>query len=611
MCRIVGLAGFTPSQRLKTHLIAMRDAMARGGPDDAGLFIDEENAVALGNRRLSIIDLSPLGHQPMCNDDESIWITYNGELYNFPELRNELELLGYSFTSQTDTEVILKAFEEWRESAFEKFIGMFAFCIYDKRRRLLYLVRDHAGIKPLYYSFKDNALIFASETRALMTFDPSWPEHSEWRIYFLLFGHLPEPFTTLRDVYMLPKGSFLRLDLSTMTHTIQNYFFFRFSDTIGEEQAAVEGVRGIVQKAIKRHLISDVTTGVFLSGGIDSSLITLLASQYQGERLKTLSVIFDEKNYSEEKYQNIVLQKTKSQHTAYRVTERDFADNLDDIFSAMDQPTIDGINSYFISKCAKEAGFKVVLSGLGGDELFGGYPSFDRIKKVWFLRNSKMKSLSSLSEHIPDSKYNKLSFLTLKDPLNYYLFFRGLFPVRTVAEMLDAERSDIVNAIERIPVDVQKDMTPGNFASFLETNLYMQNQLLKDADCMSMWHSVEVRVPLLDKELMEFAFSVRDAIKFNSGQPKHLLIKAFQDILPKEIVTRKKQGFTFPFQLWMKNDPEKFFADAPAKYGKTISKAIKSFKNGRLHWSRFWALAVMERWNKGVSQPFLTNSIID
>jgi asparagine synthase (glutamine-hydrolysing) len=605
MCRIVGIAGFESMQSMRACLIAMRDAMAHGGPDDAGLFIDEENSIALGNRRLSILDLSPLGHQPMCNDDESIWITYNGELYNFPELRNELELLGHSFGSNADTEVILKAFQEWRETAFERFIGMFAFCIYDKKLKMLYLVRDHAGIKPLYYSFTNNTLIFASETRAFRTFDPSWPEYHEWKIYFLLFGHLPEPYTTLKNVYMLPKGSFLRLDLPTMTHTIQNYFLFRFSDTVGEEHSAVEGVRDIVQRAIKRHLISDVTTGVFLSGGTDSSLITLLASRYQGERLKTLSVVFDEKNYSEEKYQNLVLQKTKSEHTAYRVTERDFADNLDDIFSAMDQPTIDGINSYFISKCAKEAGFKVVLSGLGGDELFGGYPSFDRIKKVWFLRNSKMKSLSSLSEHIPYSKYNKVSFLGLKDPLNYYLFFRGLFPVRTVAEMLDAERSDVVNAVERIPVNVHKDMTPGNFASFLETNFYMQNQLLKDTDCMSMWHSVEVRVPLLDKELMEFVFSVRDSIKFNTGHPKHLLIKAFRDILPEEIVTRRKQGFTFPFQLWMKREPERFFAGDPGKNGNAVSRAIKSFRNGRLHWSRFWALAVMKRWGQNMSVPLL------
>lgn len=601
MCRIVGLAGFEPMMSVRANLIAMRDAMAHGGPDDAGIYIDEENNIALGNRRLSVIDLSSLGHQPMCNEDESLWITYNGELYNFPELRNELEALGYSFKSHSDTEVILKAFQEWRESAFKKFIGMFAFCIYDKKQKMLYLVRDHAGIKPLYYSFKDNALIFASETRAFTTLEPSWPENSEWRIYFLLFGHLPEPFTTLKNVYMLPKGSFLRLDLSAMTHTIKNYFLFRYSDTVGEEQSAIEGVRTIVQKAIKRHLISDVTTGVFLSGGIDSSLITLLASHYQGERLKTLSVVFDEKPYSEEKYQNLVLQITKSEHTAYRVTERDFADNLDDIFSAMDQPTIDGINSYFISRCAKEAGFKVVLSGLGGDELFGGYPSFDRINKVWFLRGSRIKSFAGLGEHIPDSKYNKVSFLTLKDPLNYYLFFRGLFPVKTVAEMLDANRDEVVNAIEKISVDVHKDMTPGNFASFLETNLYMQNQLLKDTDCMSMWHSVEVRAPLLDKELMEFIFSVRDSLKFNAGQQKYLLIKAFRDILPEEIVTRRKQGFAFPFQLWMKNDPEKFFADDPGKYGKTVSGAIKSFKKGRVHWSRFWALAVMKRWEQRYS----------
>jgi asparagine synthase (glutamine-hydrolysing) len=574
--------------------------MSHGGPDDAGLYIDKENNVALGNRRLSIIDPSPLGHQPMCNDDESLWITYNGEIYNFPELRDELESLGYLFKSHSDTEVILKAFQQWREKSFEKFIGMFAFCIYDKRLKAIYLVRDHTGIKPLYYSVKNNGLIFASEIRAFQVLDPSWQENRDWKTYFLLFGHLPEPNTTLKNVYMLPKGSFLRLDLTSRINSMQSYSQFLFSDSIKNQDDALDGVKSLFQKSVRRHLISDVPTGVFLSGGIDSSLVTLIASQYQREHMKTLSIVFHEKNYSEEEYQKVVLDKTESQHKAYLVTEKDFIDNLDDIFKAMDQPTIDGINTYFISKCAKEAGYKVVLSGLGGDELFGGYPSFKRIDKVWFLRNSRMKSLSSLSEYIPDSKYSKLSFLKLKEPLNYYLLFRGIFPVKTVAQMLDADRKDIIQALEKINLEFDDAISPKNFASFLETNLYMQNQLLKDTDFMSMWHSVEVRVPFLDKELMDFVFSIRESVKFNSGIPKYLIVKAFEDVLPEKIVNRKKQGFSFPFQIWMRKNVDMFFENNPEKNGKPFSDTIRKFKNNNLHWSRFWALAVMERWANGI-----------
>ena len=596
MCRIVGLINFKAQMNAEKALIAMRDSMAHGGPDDAGIFIDRESNVAIGNRRLSILDLSPLGHQPMCNDDESLWITYNGEIYNFPELKSELQSLGYQFKSNSDTEVILKAFEQWREKAFEKLIGMFAFCIYDKNLEIIYLVRDHAGIKPLYCSFKKNVLIFASEIKAFKTLDSSWNENPDWKIFFLLFGHIPEPFTTLKDVYMLEKGSFLQFDLKTKKHHVKKYTTFTFSDKISNQKKAENGIRELFIRSVKRHLISDAPIGVFLSGGIDSSLIALIASQ-QKHDLRTLSVIFDEKDYSEERYQNMVIEKIKSRHKAYLVRERDFIEGLDDIFLAMDQPTIDGINSYFIAKCAKEEGLKAVLSGLGGDELFGGYPSFNRIDRVWFLRNSRLKSLSVLSEYLPDSRYQKLSFLSVKEPLNYYLLFRGIFPMNTAAAILDTDRKDIIQALEKINIEFDDAISPKNFVSSLETNLYMQNQLLKDTDFMSMWHSVEVRVPFLDKELMDYTFSIKESVKFNSGIPKNLLLKTFNDMLPGDIVKRKKQGFTFPFQVWMRNNSERLLNRLSVDSKKPVNNIINSFNQNKLHWSRFWALAVMKEWN--------------
>jgi len=225
MCRITGIVNLEKNRNFNFEevIIKMRDSMAHGGPDDEGLSIDKKNGIALGHRRLSIIDLSPLGHQPMCDEKEDIWLTYNGEVYNFRELRQELARKGYKFQSQSDTEVIINAYAEWGEEAFKKLIGMFAFCIYDKKRGLIYLVRDHAGIKPLYYSFSKSNLIFASEVKAFKAFNKKWEENPDWQVYFLTFGYIPEPYTTLKDVYMLPKGSFLRLDLNTKKYSICEY----------------------------------------------------------------------------------------------------------------------------------------------------------------------------------------------------------------------------------------------------------------------------------------------------------------------------------------------------------------------------------------------------
>jgi asparagine synthase (glutamine-hydrolysing) len=616
MCRIVGIASSKPLHVSESLIVSLRDSMSHGGPDDAGIYIDRN--VALANRRLSIIDLSQSGHQPMSSEDKKVWITYNGEIYNFKELRSELQKLGYNFNSNSDTEVIIKAYEEWGESSFLKLNGMFAFCIYDKRKEQLYLVRDHAGMKPLYYSFFNGTLLFSSEMKIFKLFNNSFDENSWWKIYFLLFGYIPGPYTTLKNVFMLPGGAFLRIDLKTWDYKIRSFANFTFSEKIKKEKDAIEFFRDEFVKAVERHLISDAPLGVFLSGGIDSSLISLIASRFISNRLITLSVVFNEKDYSEEKYQNLVINKINSKHIRYLVTESDFINCVENILSAIDQPTIDGINTYFISRCARETGLKTVLSGLGGDELFGGYPSFQLIKKLWFYKpyelngnrisENFMKNLKqqnffyNLFGYSPVNKLKKISFLALPSPLSYYLFFRGIFTLKETREILGTTESEISSALSQLLINgpiSQFGELPSyrslNFASMLEIYFYMQNQLLKDTDFMSMWHSVETRLPFLDKKVMEIIFSIAEKVKFQRGFPKEFLVKTYKDILPEEIARRKKMTFSFPFQEWMRKNLF-YLTDFIHDRNKTaVKKIIDNFNSNRLHWSRFWGLVILNK----------------
>lgn len=615
MCGIAGIISLDNQKIDEAVLLNMREAMHHRGPDDSGLYFNDERTVALGHRRLSIIDLSLLGHQPMLTEDGNICLIYNGELYNFRELRSELQNTGHIFRSTSDTEVILRAYQQWGENAFERFNGMYALCIYDKKKDLLYLSRGHVGIKPVYYSLSNSKLVFASEIKAFSAFDANWEENPDWRIYFLTFGHIPEPFTTLRDVFMLPKGSFLKLHLRTKQHEIREHTSIAINENITDLREAVDLVRKGFLKAVESHLISDAPIGVFLSGGIDSSLIALTAHKYQKENLRTLSIIFNETEYSEETYQDIVLRKINSRHHKYLVTEDDFINNIDNVFQAMDQPTIDGINTYFIARCAKEDGLKAVLSGMGGDELFGGYSSFTRINHLWKVKglNKNIRKLFNLSELSGVDKFKRFSFLSMSEPLSFYLLLRGMYTPKAVSEILGCSVADVWKALEKLNTDIGPHIGKHNFVSYLETNLYMKNQLLKDTDFMSMRHSVEVRVPFLDRKFMETVFSIKEDIKFRKDVPKFLLVKAFEDILPEEIITRKKQGFTFPFDVWMKRQGNGFFEDAVSRGGVNIKYADRvwnEFEKGNIHWSKVWALVVMGRRNDGVGNKKVTNIMV-
>jgi asparagine synthase (glutamine-hydrolysing) len=283
MCRIAGIIhkNHPPTEE---QIVLMRDAMQHGGPDDCGIYIDTERQLALGHRRLALIDLSPAGHQPMYSAANDIAIVFNGEIYNYSEIKDELQKKGYRFISSSDTEVIIYAYDCWGIQCFKKFNGMFALCLLDKSRNKLILARDHAGIKPLYYSISNSSFYFASEVKAFKTIQPNWQENKDWKKYFLLFGHLPEPHTTLENVFPLAKGTCMEIDIPTLQYSTTKFFTPYYNYTIHNEEEAIELVRKSLTKAVERHLISDAPIGLFLSGGLDSSLLTLIAQPFLGKK---------------------------------------------------------------------------------------------------------------------------------------------------------------------------------------------------------------------------------------------------------------------------------------------------------------------------------------
>jgi asparagine synthase (glutamine-hydrolysing) len=580
MCRITGIVD-KGSTRLHADSFSMRDSMSHGGPDSAGMYYDEQAALSLGHRRLSIIDLCETGSQPMFSEDKALTLIFNGEVYNYLELKAELVRAGFNFRSSSDTEVVLKAYQYWGTDCFAKFRGMFALAIHDKPNARLVLARDHAGIKPLYYYCDGRSLYFASEIRAFKTLNNKWEENPEWKVFFLTYGYLPNAVTTLKGVKPLEKGSFMVVDTKTLQSRQEFFFKDSYTEEITDPDEARELIHDALQKAVQRHLIADAPLGIFLSGGIDSSLITLLAKPFK-EELHTLSIIFDDKNYSEKKYQDLIVEKVGSKHRSFLLDKKLFLDALPDILLAMDQPSADGINSYFISKFAKEAGLKAVLSGLGADEFFGGYSSFKRGDMVRKLRLIP-KPLLEITNYLSQNKYKKISFLKSDNAIGEYLFNRGYFTDLEIAGLLDMDQKEVRQILlaTQLPEFLQ-GLDKGNRASYFESNLYMEHQLLRDTDVMSMWHSIEVRVPFLDYDLIKTVQRISSKLKFDHEQSKFLLIDSFKNILPEEIWNRKKQGFVFPFETWMKENLDSF-SGINQKAG-----LDKKFKAGKLTWSRYW-----------------------
>lgn len=590
MCGISGiyLRQNKNEEKLKEIIEKMNQFQSLRGPDGDGIFIDELNGLIFGHRRLSIMDLSADGKQPM--NFGNLWITFNGEIYNFLELKKDLEQKGYQFKTKTDTEVILTLFNEYKEKSFEMLRGMFAFALWDDKNKKLFLVKDRYGIKPLYYYTDSGKLIFASTVKAIIESGlVIIQKNIQAYIGFLLFGSVPLPMTTIKNIFAVPAGYYLEFDINGNKKSVKYYDFlstFQNKKKIDFKNAQ-QKIRSLLENSINHHLISDAPLGVFLSGGLDSSVIAALSAKFlreseAGRRISTLSIIFDEKEFSEQKYQQLVVKKIRSDHREIKITKNDFFDSFREIFDAMDQPTIDGVNTFFIAKAAKQAGLKAVLSGLGADEIFCGYSHFKKAEMLKKIQNFPKFLKSSLDlASLLGGRYKKLNYLKNSDILSFYLSIRGLFMPQEVAKILDIDLSEINDFIAELNNSILNpqflilnSLHPVDLLSYLELKFYLQNQLLKDTDFMSMHHSIEVRVPFLDHLLVEYLSSLPSEIKIGGDINKALLVEATRDLLPQEIFSRSKMGFTFPFQKWLQN-----------------SSIIKT------HWSHHWAKEVLNKFN--------------
>ncbi len=595
MCRIAGIVG--GEGHYDANLQAVRrmcDSLKHGGPDDEGIYTSEHKKVILGNRRLSLLDLSSAGKMPLVYQSRYI-ITYNGELYNHLDLKSTLTDLGYEFHTNTDTEVLAAAFAQWREGAFVKLSGMFAFAIWDKFEDELFLVRDSVGIKPIYYSIANEQLFFASEVRAFNETGLHHQSNEKWPVYFMAYGHLPEPITTHENVFPLPKGFFLKYSVSTGKSSFQSYRHFSFNAKVTDKKDSLQYIRELMSASVQKQLLADAPVGVFLSGGLDSGIIASLAKKINKD-VHSLSIYFQEEAFSEKKYQDQLSERLHIISHQLLLEESVFHQSMSEILDSMDLPSCDGINTWFISKYAKDNGFKAVLSGLGGDELYGGYPSFKRMGISRMI--SQFPSLSrNIFKTSSDKKLNRLSYLNMSGVKGLYLFLRGHFSPHEIAKQLDAKETEIWNILSEAPVYLEAEDSLGNknLASWIEFNLYMQNQLLRDSDVMSMKHGVELRVPFLDEKHIQFCMSIPEEVKFPKGFTKQLLINAFKDDLPEMIWNRPKMGFSFPFAQWLKNNP--MVQSFGHKQNNGIQKNYRRFMQGTLHWSQLMTLLILSKRN--------------
>jgi asparagine synthase (glutamine-hydrolysing) len=630
MCGIFGIVG--KNARIEPEVLERAtQSLAHRGPDDAGTILLRDDVpcpveIGLGNRRLAILDLSPLAHQPMHDAETGNWIVYNGEIYNFLDIRKELESAGTSFVSHSDTEVLLKAYARWGEKCLAKCRGMFAFAIWDARRHRLFLARDPMGIKPLYYVEAGSYFLFASEVRTLLGTGlvPRRLDHAGLTNY-LTFGSAYDQFTLLEGVRALPPGHTLTWESGTLRQApywdlVDDGADAKQPSPVGNGGSARNYLQPILEEAVRLQLVSDVPVGVFLSGGIDSSALVSILSR-GGVTPSTFSIVFREAEFSEAQYSRAVAAKFRTDHHEITVSQSDVLAAIPDALRAMDLPTMDGVNTYFVSRECRRAGVKVALSGLGGDEVFAGYSSFrtvprlERLSQFWnhFPRAVRTSLASAFAALSPLNDQNRKLASLARDNgrvLHPYFLTRMLFtpgqrdvllPDSSVRSAEDAAESQRCSLQRALPLD------PINRVSYLESRCYMLNTLLRDADFMSMSQGLEVRVPLIDHQLAKAVLALPGAWKVNST-PKKLLVEALAGTLPDEIVDRPKRGFTLPFEHWLRQElrseiepvlSAKRIGEGPlggVLDGGQVQQVWNDFLRGTVSWSRPWSLYVLERW---------------
>jgi asparagine synthase (glutamine-hydrolysing) len=638
MCGICGVIGIDSKESSEPLVRRMMAAMVHRGPDDEGLLAAPR--VAVGMRRLSIVDL-PGGGQPVWNESGTLAVIFNGEIYNFRQLRSELESAGHRFATRSDTEVIVHAYEAWGARCAQRLRGMFAFAIVEMPRgrgsapERVFLARDPLGIKPLYYALADGALFFASELRALLASGRIPPHLSSAEIpAYLLFGSVCEPGTLIDGVASLPPGYSMTIDVTAPVEAPRAAPYWNFArDTAAqvadrdpsERLAPVpERVRALLEEAVASHLVADVPVGVFLSSGIDSTVLAALASRTR-RGVHTFTVAFPDREFSEADIARRTAQRLHSEHTELELSDREMIDRLDEAIASFDQPSMDGINTYFVSWAARQAGLKVALSGLGSDELFGGYASFWNTVKIGRLANIARRVPTPvrkvLAGEIGSTKREQRSYgkfakasAAWRDPGSLphsYFFTRLLFPPGAAFR---GGREDSENSRSRASWRWLADsalqsasLDAFTAVSWLELRSYLLNTLLRDTDAMSMRNSLEVRVPFLDTPLVEYVLALPDSAKLDRSRPKALLIRAMADLLPQEIVEQTKRTFTFPWERWLRGQLGERVSAGLNDWSSALEPHVsrefaaavwKSFLRGRTTWSRPWSLYVLNEWVK-------------
>jgi asparagine synthase (glutamine-hydrolysing) len=626
-----GIFGILSSSRFVSEDLLRKavSTLAHRGPDDAGTVIIQDSPsfglqLGLAHTRLSIIDLSPLGHQPMQDPATGNWLVFNGEIYNFRELRNELSALGADFKSHSDTEVILAAYRVWGESCLERLQGMFALALWDAPRKQLLLVRDPMGIKPLYYHQSNQAFIFASEVRTfLRTGLVPRKVDSTGLLSYLEFGSVYEPWTIVEGIRAVPPGCALTLQNRSVSSRrywtpLHSPSFAPSVPSSGNGNVATDRLPSLLRHAVLSHLVSDVPVGVFLSGGIDSSAIVAILS-LNGVRANTFSLVFQEEEFNEAQYSREIARYFRTEHHEIPLLPQDALAVLPEALCAMDQPTIDGINTYLVSAKTRAAGVKVALTGLGADEMFAGYSNFRRVPKME-LFSKGLRQLPRLARRPlalsiglfagKGDRSRKVSDLATdsRSVLHPYFLARMLFGKAEREALFSrsdsfASQQSLDKCLQESAVESQS-LDPVNRVSYFESIFYMRNTLLRDSDFMSMAHGLELRVPFLDKSLVEDCFRIPGKRKLQGTLPKSLLLASLGVELPSEIVNRPKRGFTLPFERWLRRDMRSTVQDALLKGNwdqifldaGVVRKIWSRFLAGETSWSRPWSLFVLKRW---------------
>ena len=617
MCGINGVFNHQLYQDVEIKVKSMNDLTLHRGPDFSAIYKDDK--VCLGHNRLSIIDLDDKSNQPFISNDKNVILSYNGEIYNFLELKEELSK-NYKFKTKSDTELVVAAYQTWGIQMLEKFNGMFSFALWDKVNQEFYLCRDRLGIKPLYYLEENESIIFSSSLKAIKLFKyQELSINKDDIIDFLSFGTVHSPNTFIDEIKSIPRASFLMAS-NEETFIKEYWSFFNHQNFDYNNEEPHEKIRNLILDSVDKRLMSDVPYGVFLSGGIDSSILVAAASKVSSQELNTFSIVFKDKIFDERKFSRTISSQYKTAHNEIEIHPDELLNQIEEPFKFMDHPSVDGINTYFISKAVHRKGFKMALSGAGSDELFSGYPvfknTFELNNKKWLysfppqLRKLASKLITYINPNEQSKKIGEILNLRLLELPYYYPVFRKIFTDIDIKKIMSNDlnlRSSYPYqwGINELSFKERGDkLSFLNKVSSLEIETYLQNVLLRDADQMGMANSLEIRVPFLDHRLVEYVLSLSDELKYPE-YPKKLLVDSIKGWIPQEIIQRKKMGFVFPWEKWMKNELQDFCSES-IKHLETIhflnfrkvQLLWNNFLKGKsqVHWQQIWTLVVIGKW---------------